>query len=805
MGPASRWRLVELRKLMDTKALNIPDEVRQEIEAFAAEVERLNRGEVSNDDFKRFRLQQGIYGQRQDGEQMVRTKLPAGRISSDQMKCLADFADKYSHGVLHITTRQDIQLHYVKINDVPQGLEDLAQAGITTREACGNTVRNVTACHKAGTCATEVFDVSPYALAVSKYLLRKDLTQNLPRKFKISFGGCNGCGLAPIHDIGLKAVNKDNVRGFKVLIGGGLGSFPHSAKHLMDFIPADNLLRLCEAIVSVFDKYGDKRNRNKARFKFVVDSLGMDKVKELYEEEYAALNGKAYPPIVVEEPGKPQVPAYQPNNGHDSDPEFLLWKGRNIEGQKQEGFYNVQIKLILGDFSVSQAKALANIAEKYAAGQILCTVNQNVMIPWVKEDAFGAVFHELKSIGLHKAGTEEIRDITCCPGSETCNLGITASRGLVQELNREMESGFEISKDLDHVSIKASGCPNSCGQHHIASIGFHGGAKKINGILTPHYEVLLGGRISEDDAVFGTSVIKIPAKNAPAATKLTLEDFKAGKKDGETFGEYFDRKGKGHFRELLDPLRDLPDIEKSPESYIDYGSTEKFSLEDRGQGECAGAVTDMITDRITEAERAHFQGKLSLEKSLFKETGEHARRSIIASARALLVTEGMDFNDDWECLKKFQSLVIDMEIVSAKFAKLIDSLEANPESSDSETVQWWLTSAGELVEESRSIQNKMQSDKSLRIRVGGDDPKEKAKSANGGGKQSIDLLGVKCPFNYVKTKIKLETMAPGSILEVLLDAGEPSENVPRSIKNDGHKVVSLTEENGHYKLTVEKA
>ncbi len=796
---------------MDTKTLNIPDEVRQEIDAFAAEVERLNRGEVSDDDFKRFRLQQGIYGQRQDGEQMVRTKLPAGRMTSDQLRGLADFAEKYSHGILHITTRQDIQLHYVNIQNVPQGLEDLAQAGVTTREACGNTVRNVTACHKAGTCATEVFDVAPYALAVSKYLLRKDLTQNLPRKFKITFGGCSGCGLAPIHDIGLKAViQKDGdkeVRGFRVLIGGGLGSFPHAAKHLVDFIPADKMLRMCEAIVSVFDKYGDKRNRNKARLKFVVDKLGMDKIKELYEEEYAALDAKTYPSIELPEGGIPKMPEYQPNNQFDSDLEFILWKSRNIEPQKQEGFYNLQIKLILGDFDVPQAKALANIAEKYAGGTITCTVNQNVMIPWAKEDAFGAIFAELKKIGLHKAGTEEIRDITCCPGSETCNLGITASRGLVQQLNTEMESGFETSKDFDHITIKASGCPNSCGQHHIASIGFHGGAKKLNGILTPHYEVFLGGRVSEDQVVFGTSVIKIPAKNAPAAMKLALEDYKTGKQNSETFGEYFDRQGKIYFRDLLKPLKDLPNIEQSPQSYIDYGSTVKFSLEDRGQGECAGAVTDMITDRISEAERAHFQGKLSLEKNLFKETAEHAKRSVIASARALLVTEGMDFNDDWECLKKFQSLVIDMEIVSAKFAKLIDSFEAIPESADTKTSKWWLDEAGQLLTECKAVQEKMQADKSLRIRVGGDDPKEivASKAANGNSKQSIDLLGVKCPFNYVKTKIKLETMASGSILEVLLDAGEPSENVPRSIKNDGHKVVSLTEENGHYKLTVEKA
>ncbi|MZH15344.1 MAG: sulfite reductase [Nitrospinae bacterium] len=786
---------------MDAKTLNIPEEVKREIETFAAEVERLNRGEVGDEDFKRFRLQQGIYGQRQDGEQMVRTKLPAGKITSEQMQCLADFAEKYSHGILHITTRQDIQLHYVKINDVPQGLEDLAQAGITTREACGNTVRNVTACHKAGTCSTEVFDVAPYALAVSKYLLRKELTQNLPRKFKISFGGCNGCGLAPIHDIGLKAVLKDDKRGFRVLIGGGLGSFPHGALPLTDFIPEDQLLRMCEALVAVFDKHGDKKNRNKARFKFVLDKLGLEKVKELYDHEFAALEGRDFDPIKTEEEAIPDKPEYQPVDC-SSDPEFQLWKSRNIEAQKQDGFHNVQIKLILGDFSIPQARALADMAENFAGSKMVATVNQNLMIPWVREDAFGNLFTELKKIGLHKAGTEEIRDITCCPGSETCNLGITASRGLVDTLHMEMENGFETSKDLDHISIKASGCPNSCGQHHIASIGFHGGAKKLNGILTPHYEVLLGGRISEDKVVFGTSVIKIPAKNAPEAMKRSINDYKNNKQENETFGEYFDRMGKSHFRDLLDHLKELPDIEQSPESYIDYGSTEKFSLEDRGQGECAGAVTDMITDRITEAERAHFQGKLSLEKQSLKEAGDHARRSVIASARALLVTEGMDFNDDWECLKKFQSLVIDMEIVSANFARLIDNFEENNEATDIKTASWWVSEAGLLVEECKGVQEKMQSDKSLRIRVGGNDPKEKA---NGSAKASIDLLGVKCPFNYVKTKIKLETMAPGSILEVLLDDGEPSENVPKSIQNDGHKVVSLVEEQGHYKLTIEKA
>ncbi|MFQ5443798.1 MAG: nitrite/sulfite reductase, partial [Nitrospinales bacterium] len=479
---------------MDSKTLNIPPEVKQEIEEFASEVERLHRGEVSEDDFKRFRLQQGIYGQRQGGEaQMVRTKLPMGRLTSNQLNCLADFAEKYSNGILHVTTRQDIQFHFVDLKNVPQGLQELSESGITTREACGNTVRNVTACPKSGTCAGEFFDVTPYAKAVSEFLLRHPLTQNLPRKFKISFGGCEGCGLGPIHDIGFNAVvrgeNGTSHRGFKVVYGGGLGSSPHAAHPLTDFIPANDILRMCEAIIRLFDKHGDKKNRNKARLKFVFDKLGVEKVKEIYEEEFAALSGKKFPDIDVPAESIPAIPEFSPNTGFDSDKAFLNWKSRNACLQKQDGFYNVQIKLLLGDINNTQAKALSRIASTYAGGIIMTTVNQNLMIPWVKEDAFGVVYAELKKAGLEKAGTEELKDITCCPGSETCNLGITASRGLVEQLSQDVENRYTDSGELDHISIKASGCPNSCGQHHIASIGFHGGAKKINGILAPHYEV----------------------------------------------------------------------------------------------------------------------------------------------------------------------------------------------------------------------------------------------------------------------------------------------------------------------------
>ncbi len=707
---------------MDAK-INIPKEVRKEIEDFAAEVERRSRDNIDENGFKHFRLQQGIYGQRQSGDaQMVRTKLPLGQINSEKLNCLADFGDKYANGILHITTRQDVQFHFVDLDKVPEGLELLAEGGITTREACGNTVRNVTACHKSGTCANEAFDVSPYARAVSNYLLRHSSTQSLPRKFKISFGGCNGCGVAPIHDIGFSGVireeNGKQVRGFKILFGGGLGSSPHAAEPLTDFIPTNQVLRLAEALINVFNKYGDGKNRNKARFKFVLDKHGVDKVKGYYDEEFAALEGKQYEDIEPTDDIVPAISDFTPNLEFDSDPEFHNWKNRNTYSQKQAGFFNIHIKLHLGDLESEKARVISKAASDYAAGIIVTTINQNLMIPWVKETAMGAIYGELKKIGLNKAGTEELKDITCCPGSETCNLGITASRGLATALSEEFEKNYTASKELDSISIKMSGCPNSCGQHHIASIGFHGGAKKINGILAPHYEVMMGGRLNEDQVTFGTSVIKIPAKNVPEAVRIATDAYKKEKADGESFVDFFDRKGKAYFAKMLDPLKGLAPIEEDPHAYIDYGSTDTYSLEDRGQGECAGPLTDMISDNILAAERSVFQGKLALEKDDFDGALENANRSIIAAANGLLITEGMDFQDPKETLEKFQALIIDAGIVSEEFSGILKRYLENSQSIDKSKAETQIAEASSLVAECKKAYNKLQTDKSLRIRVG---------------------------------------------------------------------------------------
>jgi sulfite reductase (ferredoxin) len=496
----------------------------------------------------------------------------------------------------------------------------------------------------------------------------------------------------------------------------------------------------------------------------------------------------------------------------ESDPDFVQWKARNTYEQRQTGFYNVHIKLQLGDLTHDEARAISKIASDYAAGILVFTVFQNIMIPWVKPEAFGPVYTALKKIGLHKAGTEELKDMTSCPGSETCNLGITHSRGLINQLTEDVENEATDSTELDHITIKASGCPNSCGQHHIASIGFSGSAKKVNGILAPHYEMMMGGRITEDGAVFGIPVIKLPAKNVANAVRRSVDAYKKDKQNNELFVEFFDRVGKGYFTDLLIDLKELPNIEASPQSYIDFHATKAFSLDDRGQGECAGALTDMISDRLSEAERSLFQCNRAFEKNEFAEAVRQANRTIVSSARALLVTEGMDFTDNVETLTKFESLIVETGIVSEKHAGVTLRYQEDPEQADSAKAKAMLDESQALVDECRKANDKMQSDKSLRIRVGSKGNVPEEPSGNGGtpaGEEGvnakIDLLGVKCPFNYVKTKLKLETMQSGQRLEVLLDDGEPSENVPRSVQSDGHKLLSHVEENGHHKIVIEKA
>ncbi len=574
--------------------------VREDIELFRREVERYLAGEITDDQFRAVRLRRGIYGQRQAGVQMVRTKLPGGMLTAHQLTELARVADGYAGGRAHLTTRQNIQFHFVKLEQVPALLHQLADARLTTREACYNTVRNVTCCPMAGLDAGEVFDVRPYARQVALAFLHKELTDNLPRKFKISFSACEpDCMAAGIHDVGLRAVvrNENGVerRGFRMVIGGGLGPLPNEAEVLDEFVPVENLVSRIEAVIRLFSKHGNRNNKNKARLKFVLRERGFEWVREQVDREYGQIlthGGIETPEAIPEGFGGYQssplpigtgaaLPVLN-TNGH-RDPEFERWRETNVAPQKQLGFVAVTVKVEQGNLTSHQMRTMAKLAADSGDGYLRITIGQNLVLAFVARHNVRRVYAALKQAGLAGAGAREIDDVTTCPGAYSCNLGLTKSMNLGEAL-AEAVAGYE-DPEVRRLSIKVSGCPNSCGQHWIADFGFYGNARKIGGREIPYYLMLLGGGFdAAGDVRFGLAVQSIPARLAPEAVRRVLDHYMADRRDGERFRDYVLRNKVEHFRELTADL--AKPAELFPEIYRDWGDEGDFSLK-LGRGECA--------------------------------------------------------------------------------------------------------------------------------------------------------------------------------------------------------------------------
>ncbi|MDD9819473.1 MAG: hypothetical protein OXR07_01160, partial [Nitrospira sp.] len=643
------------------QTLPIPQEIQEEIQTFEEEVQRVQDGDVPMEQFKPFRLQYGIYGQRQPDVQMVRIKIPFGGLTANQLRRIAEVAETCATGVGHVTTRQDIQLHFIPLPQVGAIMRKLAEVGLTTREACGNTVRNVTACHLAGVCRGEVFDVTPYANTVAQHLLRNPLNQSLPRKFKIALSGCNhDCAMTPIHDVGLLAKQaEDGTRGFRMVVGGGLGSAPRIAHLLREFVPVDDLLPSIEALIKVFDSLGNRKNRNKARMKFVVEKLGFEAFRRRWEEAYEELFGtRPSPPpmrlIPYADPAPLILPTKNGSNGQGGDQHdyvassFATWQRTNVVKQRQQGFVAVIVRLPTGDVTAGQMFALADLAEHYANGNVRTTIGQNVIVRWVPEAQLEPVYQTLVDTGLGQPGASHTEDIVACPGTDTCGLGITSSKGLARALADVFPPG-QVPDDLKGTTIHISGCHNSCAQHHIATIGLHGVGKRIGSRVIPVYELHLGGRIN-GTAEIGQMTIKLPAKHVPDAIAHLVEVYRRDRQVGETLHAFLKRTGKAALKEELLGYSIPPSYEDDPSHYVDWEADEEFTVEDLGPGECAGGAMEMIDNRILEAEQELYQARLLAGKHQFAMATNKAYRAIVAGAKALLVTEGIDPNTDADTL-----------------------------------------------------------------------------------------------------------------------------------------------------------
>jgi sulfite reductase beta subunit-like hemoprotein len=571
--------------------------VRADIELFRSYAEKYMAGGLTDDEFRAQRLRRGVYSQRQAGVHMIRTKIPGGSMTAGQMDQLAAIADEFCGGKGHLTTRQNIQYHFVPLPQVSDLLSRLADFRLTTREACYNTVRNVTACPLSGLLADEVFDVHPYAQKVAFAFLHKELTDSMPRKFKIAFSGCKeDCMLTAIHDVGLRAVIRDGQRGFRMLVGGGLGPLPVEARVLDEFVPVERLVNRIEAVLRLFNTHGNRKNKNKARLKFVVRERGWEWVKEEIEKNYQDIlnnGGIATPETVPDGFGGFQsappplgtgaeLPPVLGSNGH-STPAYERWLETNIREQKQTGYAMVTVKVPQGNLTGTQMHALAHLARSAGDGLLRVTVDQNLVLAYIPLRALPQVYGALEQVGLAEGGAHEIEDVLTCPGAYSCNLALTKSMNLGAALARVVKDHSD--PQVRRLSIKISGCPNSCGQHWIGDIGFYGNARKIDGKEVPYYLMLLGGGYDNAGVIrFGVAIQSIPARLAPEAVQRVLKHFVANRQAGETFRDYVLRHKVETFRGMTNDLVKPPDL--APEMYRDWGDDVGYSLQ-LGRGECA--------------------------------------------------------------------------------------------------------------------------------------------------------------------------------------------------------------------------
>jgi sulfite reductase (ferredoxin) len=691
----------------------MPAALAEEIDNFETQMELRKQGKLDEKVFAELRLRRGAYGQRydngrrHDGEKsqdipfphndltkgpetkweapgMQRIKVPYGGITAEQMETLADVAEEYSDSILHVTTRQDFQLHFVSLDDSPDMHRRLAAVGITSREACGNSVRNVTACPLAGICRDEAFDVTGYANELAQFFLGHRDVQDFGRKFKTAFSGCqpHPCGLTSMHDLGLIAKTRvvDGVeqKGFELYVGGGLGSVPHLAKLFDDFVPVDELLPLSQAIARIFARYGEKKNRNKARLKFLVAQLGIEEFRRLVLEERQVLetdprwtewldNIESYNESALPEPASGEA--------LELGEAFENWKSTNIYRQRQEGFATVTIALPLGDITSAQMRHLANITRRFTRDTARTTVEQNILLRWIHEADLPALYQALSEIKLNEPGAETIVDVTACPGTDTCKLGIASSRGLAGELRQRLAAkGWHYEESVRDIRIKISGCFNSCGQHAVADIGFFGSSRNVDGYRVPHFQLVLGGEWTHNAANFGQSLGAIPSKRVPEVVDHLLELYMQGRQSGERFRDFIIRTGKTEIKQQIKPFTVVPPYQVNAWFYADWADAREFSIGDIGVGECAGEVVSLTEFGIAAAEALHFDAQVVLEggqdQARLAKAADLALQAMLSGAQALIKVQNIDISDHPDTIiKEFRQRFYDTELFFDPYAK----------------------------------------------------------------------------------------------------------------------------------------
>jgi len=647
--------------------------VEKDILDLAKKIAQFKAGEIHEEKFRSLRLARGVYGQRQQGVQMIRIKLPYGKIQFHQWKRIADISDEYSTGNLHLTTRQDIQIHFVSLDRTPELWAKLEQDDITLREACGNTVRNITASPTSGIDPNELFDVSPHADTAFRYFLRNPICQEMGRKIKISFSNTDeDTSLAYLHDMGFIPKIENGTRGFKVVVGGGLGAQPMLAHIAFEFLPEDEVIPFMESVLRVFDRHGERNSRHKARMKFLIQKIGFEEFMNLVRAETKALKYHSFP-ISDEAAWEVSEPTLLSDVAIPTSEVYKTWLATNTFEQKQKGFHGVYVRILNGNISSDTSRSLISALKGYIGDDVRITINQGLLLKFVPTANLPYVFQTLDAHELAAPGANSIANITACPGTDTCNLAISDSTNITYKLEQVINDEFPALIHDSQMKIKISGCMNACGQHSMASIGFHGSSLKApDKRVLPALQVLLGGAtLGNGEGRIADKVIKVPSKRGPEVLRIVLNNYEENAQDGEYFHEYYDRLGENHFYTLIKPLADLSNLVQ--DDFIDWGASENFATE-IGVGECAGVMIDLVATLLFESQEKFEWTTAALEDKRWADAIYHAYSVFISAAKALLLDKSVTVSNQTAVINKFDENFVstgDFTIEAETFSALV--------------------------------------------------------------------------------------------------------------------------------------
>jgi sulfite reductase (ferredoxin) len=761
--------------------LEIPENIRHDTLNYRQRVDKLLREETSPSQFKAYRVPMGIYEQRDTGKYMVRIRIPAGIALPHQLECIAELSKMYGSGVTHVTTRQDLQIHDVAVEHTPEILEKLLEVGLSPRGGGGNTVRNVTVCPRSGVCPEEAFDVAPFAIGLSEYLLQNNSAFNLPRKFKVAFSGCSkDCAFASVADVGFFAHMRDGEEGFSVYAGGGLGSSSRTAVIVEDFIPARRIFQVTEAVKRLFDIHGDRTNKHRARLRYVLMRFKQKEFVKIYKAELGSVKREGL---------SDSVPAireiirnHKPGKDIRIQEDLEASVAEHVENDKTPGLYSILLNLKGGNIMADDLVRVGRLAKRYGEGFVRTTQLQDLLICSVGGLNIQKVFRTLKELSINVIDYGGV-SVVSCAGASTCKLGLCNSRGLAEELERVIAS-LKIPSRHQGVAVKISGCPNCCGHHHIGDIGFEGKAKRVQSKLMPFYDVIFGAHIAEGEARLGKCLGSLPAKQVPAFLKEIIFSPQVISSNA--------------IKDTISRYRSIPLAKLPADFYNDFGMSEPFTLAGRGPGECGAGVMDLIrTDIDTANELLKTAGKIKKEE----EKNNALYSALLSSARALLVIFGLEPNKDEEVFNAFSLHLIRPGWIEQIAQQLID-----------DALSWRKGERKSIVDLAESINTNAERveklfyslDSNFKFQlepVGGKIEKSAAASL---GSHLLDLRGVACPMNFVRAKLELEKMKIGDILDILLDDGEPVRNVPASFREEGQDVKAIKKENEHFCVTVRK-